>query len=148
MGKEKLLFRIKIGNHLIDDEVFKFMNIRYKVELEEAEKDHRLIRTFGLHRTGKTTALIEYAIERNHNVIVVDYKTSVTLREKFNYKKIYCKKSYAYISHSQSVVIDDDVFLKHTFRDITDFRFPVVTGYIPYDLSDEAIENMNSRVGV
>lgn len=139
------MFRIKIGNHLIDDEVFEFMNVRYKVQLEEAEKDHRLLRTFGLHRTGKTKALVQYAIERNHNVIVADYKTSAMLREKFNYKKIYSKKSYANIPHSQSAVIDDDVFLKHTFKDFTDLRFRVVTGYIPFDFSNYDIENMNSR---
>lgn len=119
------MFKVKIGTREFSSGVLEYLNKEYIEELERAAYDRRLVYTGGMKGTGKTTALIQFAKKHDYNVIVPDFSLVNSMREKFEYKKIYVRKFYRR-PLSEIAVIDENV----NFTNDIDFPYPIITGFI------------------
>ncbi|MEK4432968.1 hypothetical protein MHB54_27835 [Paenibacillus sp. FSL M7-0802] len=137
------MHRIKIGSQVSDLTIDGVKN-----QLVKAEQSHELLRTNSIQDEEiLLTALIEYAREQGHNVVVDTYKLAIELREKFDYQHIYGAKNYINIAIAKKLpttIVHHGIHVQdRIFKNLSDARIPIATGFTNFYIYNEWIRYAN-----
>lgn len=112
---------------IIDEYDIQYFSRRLQEKLNEGAIKREFISTFGLRSIGKTHALIIFARKFNLSVIVSNRCIADSLREKYDYKKIYtCGDNFR--GRNDLFVFDEGVDIGTLDIDVS----KVVTGYVNF----------------
>lgn len=140
------MHRIRIGSQINKLCSSKLTVDRIKIELAKAEQSHELLRTNGIHDEEiLLTALIEYAREQGHNVVVDTYNEAIKLREKYDYEYIYGAKKFIYLTKKlPTIIVHHGIHVQdRIFKNLNDARIPIVTGFTNFYIYNEWIRLAN-----
>ncbi|MDY8023362.1 hypothetical protein [Paenibacillus polymyxa] len=139
------MHKIRIGSH-IDELCSSNLTVDgIKKQLAKAEQSHELIRTNEIQDEDMLlTALIEYAREQGHNVVVDTYKEAIKLREKYDYQYIYGVKNYTKLTKKlPTTIVHHGNHVQDIFKNLNDARIPIATGFTNFYIYNEWIRLAN-----